>query len=241
MKKGATTVALLNYDKPRQTVESVVQLITGRDNRLDTDICFQLKLQPHERALITCVEVIYWQSKGDVEMTIDLGHQKVPLIVPAAVDGLVPELDRCLYRPNFCNLGFDATPYIGMETSIAQARSSIVGGAVSSPEYEYFATGDPFLFFLMKERNAFSQVMPYEIEPCEGGAVHRVTKHAVNIVRKFFERSFFPMFHYVTNPNISIACASSSFERCAVLLRCEYVVVRPEIPKVSHTYDKLKF
>jgi hypothetical protein len=237
-------VTLLNYERPRQQVESVVQLITGRDGKLDEPCCLDLKLRQHERAVITSIEVVYWQSTQEVQLCIQCaGHTKVPFVVPAGVDGTVPELDRCIYQPNFRNLGFDATPYIGMETCIAQARSSIVGGAVAHPEYEYFATGDPFLFFLMKERNAFSQVMPYEIEPCDSnGSVHRVTKHAVNAVRKFFERSFFPMFHYVNaEDTVCVSSNSNNFERVAVLIRCEYVVVRPEIPKISHAYDKLKF
>lgn len=188
-----------------------------------------LKLAAGDRALVLAVDLVYYtnDSSSRLEMDLDLrfsscvevsaastaslhpdytGHVK--FVLEPGHQGKVSESDRRLYEPNFLNLGFDLLPFAGQEHAILQPKSWVVTDAHNQIQYDYevFPRTDPFIVFIVENRQHFKWITQSDILICDKDKMHyKVRKDAVERVRTFFKDVAFPLFHYTRSNGFSLA------------------------------------
>jgi hypothetical protein len=194
------------------------------DSHADGQV-FDLQLKPTERALITAINLVYCRNHTgrEIRMCLRLPHSKddtdtlhpdlsgnVYFVVPASgANGTVPKRDMMLYEPNFFNLGFDLIPFLGMEHSILNARSSAI---LSSEEYqqrpavdfELFLLSDPFLAFMLREKAKLKFIGQNDILVLPDKKHYKVSKTVVERMRGFFAEKVFPLFLYVETNHLCL-------------------------------------
>lgn len=195
----------------RNTVDTLCfDSATGTpDQRHCKSQCLPIRLQPGEKALVLDVQLLYCTNDTDREWRFQLqgelwDGQKEPLnvVVPPRAKGVVPSLDRLVYRneviakcPEF------VVQYLGQEHAIMGAHSTCVtnssSGIAAAADFQLFKENDPFLQFLRRHWSTFTELNEFDIQlvsttviTAEGGEIYQVSQRAVDRATHFFKTVF---------------------------------------------------
>jgi len=206
---------------------------TGRAIEFDIDMCFEARARAGDTP----------EQTGHIQTVIEARNQ---------YDGIVADHERLLYEPNMYNLGYDLTPFIGMEHSIGCARSGSILPATLFPDgqnFEIFLDTDPFFVFMLHHK-ALMQWPERDVEPIASHKGHfRVAKTTAERVRAFAARTLFPMFHYTVGESLRFACRALDDGPAApvdpaatatVMFEVEYIVICQSVPKFIDTSMRMK-
>lgn len=126
-----------------------------------------------------------------------IGHPDQSGIISFTVEprnyGVLSQEEQLIYEPNHVNLGFDISPYFGLEHAILSGRS-LAFPEEANPLYDVYQEGDPLLVFLKqhKEHPHFKNI---EILQSKSNPLYfLVSKAGVEKVKQFFKDALFPMF-----------------------------------------------
>ncbi len=241
-----------------------------------------LGLRSHERAVPYKLRQLYVTNDTGrtVTMAIDLCYEAKPIGAKQNPDdtgivtfdippsnhiffGCVPDVARRLFKANLYNLGYDLTSFLGMEHSIANARS----GAVVSPEliidkgYELFLDTDPFLVYLLGNKTQLDWP-DHHVQPLVNHkGYYMVAKPTLERARAFAVRVLFPLFHYTTAEKLLFQVASrpettppthdeqaglsnvlnkQAPRTLVIMLEFQYIVIYQSVPKFVNTTERLK-
>ncbi len=264
MKQGQFKCVLVNYEPPPKdirTSEDIVVFFIHKkgittDDRHKTDLpgIFQtckLDLKPGEKAFI--LEFSLLRSQNDYtnlvtwdvdpffdeeEPAADEEHYKrsgACIGVVADWSGSLNKDASIIYKPNVTNLGFPIIQYIGSEGHILSARSTCVGVNGVSEEYQVFNHSDPFVVFVLTNRDRFADLKSDDIKLLD--ATKYVMKKAfVEQVQKIFRLGVFPFIKYTTKDHVRFRFKDlplktrRSHPLLILHLKLTYIVVRKELP-----------
>lgn len=178
------------------------------DQRHANSYCLPIRLQPGEKALVLEVQLLYCTNDTDREWRFQLqgelwDGQKEPLnvVVPPHAKGVVPSLDRLVYRneviakcPEF------VVQYLGQEHAIMGAHSTCVtsSSSIAAADFQLFKENDPFLQFLRRHWSTFPELNEFDIQlvpttttsATESGDIYQVSQRAVDRATHFFKTVF---------------------------------------------------
>lgn len=220
------------------------------DKRHANSNCLPIRLQPGEKALVLKVELLYCTNDTDYEWRFELqgelwDGQATPLqiVVPPHAKGVVPSLDRLVYRNEVVAKGSEFFQYIGQEHAILGAHSTCVS---PNAECQLFEEKDPFLQFLRQHWSTFSGLTASDIhlinkEEKEEDHIYQVSQNAIDRATRFFKTLFGKIKYKTTETPISIirtngkkeeeVAASAAFSGVVIMLSLDYVAVAPAAPK----------
>lgn len=244
-----------------------------------------LNLAPSERAIVLGIEVLYYtnDTKTLIEMVLDLKFVRPPaggadsgrntssrhpdstglvrFILEPGHKGQVAKVNRKLYEPNFINLGLNVLPFAGQEESILNARSFAIASADSSlqHDYELFGRSDPFIVFVIENRQHFNWLRQSDILLCKDNIHYKVQKDALQRVRAFFRDAIFPLFKYTHQSSFTLSWKALSqhvidenndyeddvlqndgFSMVVVMLKVDYVVIKPDLAQFYYEQQEIK-
>ena len=160
---------------------------------------------------------------------------RLKVIVPGSSfrGPLAPE-DRLVYEPKLVHLGVSILPYVGLENHILGARSTCLTQEGIAYEYQAFKSNDPFLLFLLENKDKFDETNSHDIKRYND--IVLVKRHLVKRVQQFFGNAVFPLFRYVSaSPTLVFRWDKEKRPKKSgfvnVIVQVDYVVITPEIPK----------
>jgi hypothetical protein len=224
------------------------------DQRHGTHACLPVRMQPGEKALVLSVHLLYCTNDTDREWCFELTGElwdnhtgSIRVVVPPRAKGVVPSLDRLVYRNEVMAKCPEFMQYLGQEHAILGAHSTYVTTATDGIEFtgQLFRENDPFLQFLRNNWAIFPELAEFDIQLVaeEPFPVYRVSQRAIDRTTHFF-KTVFGKIKYKTRdtplflkPTSVVAAAagenknvSASFSGVVVMLSLDYVVVAPAAP-----------
>jgi hypothetical protein len=181
------------------------------DQRHCSSQCLPIRLQPGEKALVLGIQLLYCTNDTDREWRFQLqgelwDGQKEPIhvVVPPHAKGVVPSLDRLVYRNEMMAKCPEFVQYLGQEHAIMGAHSTCVGSgssgvAAAAADFQLFKENDPFLQFLRRHWSTFPELNEFDIQLVpttttkdDGGAgdIYQVSQRAVDRATHFFKTVF---------------------------------------------------
>lgn len=231
------------------------------DARHSSGRVLEFKLQPHEKAFVCSVELPYCTNDTDSEWVFELhglwDDQRDPIYIRVpprdCATGLVPRLDRLVYKHRLRAKWPEFIAYLGQEHAILGAHSSCLtaSGAVPSDGGQLFMEHDPFLHFVREHGSRFPSITPQDVRLVnEAEGVYYVSQHAVERVTHYFQ-SIFREVHYKTRtPYVQLVCPAPPLQPASektelwsgvvLTLTMEYVVVSPGDPRTKLVEHPLK-
>jgi hypothetical protein len=193
------------------------------------------------------VEKLFDQKKEEEEETKETQKQqqhhhhpdstgKLRLVIPGCeFKGVLKPSDSLVYEPKLVHLGTPVLLYAGLENHILGARSTCVTPAGICYDYQAFCNNDPFIVFLLENKDKFDEINAQDIKQGENKTI-LVKRPLVKRVQQFFQNALFPLFRYVSqNTVITFEWPKEQWPKTSgfinVIIQVDYLVITPQIPK----------
>lgn len=188
------------------------------------------------------VEKLFDQKKEEEEETKETQKHhpdstgKLRLVIPGCeFKGVLKPSDSLVYEPKLVHLGTPVLLYAGLENHILGARSTCVTPAGICYDYQAFCNNDPFIVFLLENKDKFDEINAQDIKQGENKTI-LVKRPLVRRVQQFFQNALFPLFRYVSQtPVITFEWPKEQWPKTSgfinVIMQVDYLVITPQIPK----------